>query len=265
MEKQPMESMTGIVHDVFQQTIETALSAVEILSQKIKNQDEPLYQTQYATLLHIARQNMRKALRNAQNLADIDALEKGTLALAPALLDPDRMLRALCTASEPAAQHMGVALHYACSMAQTCGFCCDTRILRRIVMNLLENALRHTQGVQNGSVWLRLAGDKTRVEISVTDNGEGVSAELQPRIFERGQTATACAPRMGLGLYLVQMMAQAHGGTVRFESVPHEKTTFTVTLPALSAAGGHVLRSAPETYSDVYCAQLASIELANLI
>lgn len=265
MEKQPMESMTGIVRDVCQQTIETALSAVEILSQKLKNRDEPLYQTQYATLLYIARQNMRKALRNAQNLADIDALEQGTLALAPALLDPDRMLRALCLASKPAARQMGALLHYECDIAKPCSFCCDTRALQRIVMNLLENALRHTQGVQNGSVLLRLTGDNTQVEISVTDNGEGISAELQPYVFERGQTETACAPRMGLGLYLVQLMAQAHGGTVRCESVPHEKTTFTVTLPALSAASGYVLRSTPDTYSAERCARLASIELANLI
>lgn len=257
-----MESISGMMYDAFQQTIETALSAVEIFSQKLKNQDKPLYQTQYATLLHIARQNMCKALRNAQNLADIDALEKGTMELIPALLDPDRMLRALCTASEPAAQQTGVALRYECSMAQTCSFCCDTRVLRRIVMNLLENALRHTQGVQDGSVLLRLAGNKTQVEISVIDNGEGISAALQGRVFEPGQTET---PRMGLGLYLVQLMAQAHGGTVRCESVPHEKTTFTVTLPALPAASGHVLRSTPDIYSAVYCAQLASIELANLI
>lgn len=254
-----------MMYDAFQQTIETALSAVEILSQKLKNQDKPLYQTQYATLLHIAQQNMRRALRNAQNLADIDALEKGALVLVPTLLEPDRMLRALCTAAEPAAQQMGALLHYQCDMAKSCSFCCDMRVLQRIVMNLLENALRHTQGVQNGSVLLRLVGNKTQVEISVTDNGEGISAELQAHVFQRGQTETTRVPRMRLGLYLVQLMAQAHGGTVHCESVPHEKTTFTVTLPALSSAFGHVLQSTPEAYSAVRCAQLASIELANLI
>ena len=115
---------------------------------------------------------------------------------------------------------------------ETSGLVVDgvSRLLRRLVRNLLENARRHAAG--NTTVTLRL--EAGQVVLRVCDNGPGVPAELRERIFEpfyRLPGATERDGGVGLGLALVKSIVHRHGGTVRCEGRAQGGACFVVRLP----------------------------------
>jgi signal transduction histidine kinase len=112
----------------------------------------------------------------------------------------------------------------------------DAARLQQIVWNLLSNAVKFTPSA--GIIEIRLAQTGSNVEISVRDNGIGISVEFLPHVFERFEQAEKTKTRrnsgLGLGLAIVRRIVELHGGTVRAESEGEGKgATFTVSLPAI--------------------------------
>ena len=109
----------------------------------------------------------------------------------------------------------------------------DEQRLRQMVMNLLQNALRHTPQTTPIEVGVHL--DEDHVDLRVIDHGPGISAEHRNHIFERFYRADPSRTRgsggSGLGLAIVASIVSAHHGTVRVESAVGEGTTFVVRLP----------------------------------
>jgi signal transduction histidine kinase len=108
----------------------------------------------------------------------------------------------------------------------------DRERLRQLVMNLLTNAVKYT--VTGDEVEVRAAATDGVVEVSVADNGPGITSEEQRVIFEkfgRGSRVGTSIPGAGLGLFIARSIAEAHGGSLRVESRPGEGATFTVRLP----------------------------------
>lgn len=112
----------------------------------------------------------------------------------------------------------------------------DEHRLRQVLANLVSNAARHTPGGTTVTISLRQPGD---VQLSVTDDGPGIPADLQPALFERfvrGDSArTRSAGSTGLGLAIVDAVVAAHGGQVAVTSRPG-RTSFAITLPRLGLA-----------------------------
>jgi two-component system OmpR family sensor kinase len=111
----------------------------------------------------------------------------------------------------------------------------DRARLQQVVLNLLVNARSHTPSGTRVSTALAAAGDWAT--ISVVDDGPGIPADLQPTLFERfvrgDSSRSRNAGSTGLGLAIVKAVVDAHGGTVRVDSVPG-RTEFTVILPIRS-------------------------------
>lgn len=109
----------------------------------------------------------------------------------------------------------------------------DRMRLQQLIANLLGNAWQHTPG--GVTVTAAVAGCPEAVEVSVTDNGPGIPAEIMPNLFGRFVRADKARSRemgsSGLGLAIVASIAEAHGGSVWAESVPG-RTAFTLRLPA---------------------------------
>jgi len=110
----------------------------------------------------------------------------------------------------------------------------DGARLHQVLANLLANARTHTPPGTEVTVGLRPQG-----QLTVTDNGPGIPADLQPHIFQRfargDSSRSRTAGSTGLGLSIVDAVVAAHGGTVTVTSVPG-RTTFTVTLPLFTGA-----------------------------
>ena len=106
--------------------------------------------------------------------------------------------------------------------------------LHRLVINLLENALRHTPPGTRISVWTSTVDGQAM--LIVQDNGPGVPVELQANLFERFvRGAGDRGGSFGLGLAIVRAVAESHGGSVTLETAGEGKgARFVVRLPAVS-------------------------------
>jgi CheY-like chemotaxis protein/anti-sigma regulatory factor (Ser/Thr protein kinase) len=116
----------------------------------------------------------------------------------------------------------------------------DMHLTERVLFNLLSNAFKHTTAEDRIAV--RIASEGDRVQLSVTDTGEGIPADKLGLVFDRFYQAGDRSSGTGIGLALVKSIAQLHGGSVGVESRVGEGTTFTVTLP-LEQPGAEILEA----------------------
>ncbi|MBV6450735.1 MAG: Adaptive-response sensory-kinase SasA [Anaerolineales bacterium] len=109
----------------------------------------------------------------------------------------------------------------------------DTQAIGRVLNNLIGNALRHTPANGRVSVWVRRVNQ--RVEVTVSDTGEGIQADDVPHIFERFYRGEKSRSRAtggaGLGLAIARGIVQAHGGDIRVESETGKGAQFTFYIP----------------------------------
>ncbi|MDK1080092.1 MAG: HAMP domain-containing sensor histidine kinase, partial [Anaerolineae bacterium] len=110
----------------------------------------------------------------------------------------------------------------------------DAARLTQCLHNLIDNALRHTP--RAGTIQIKLQAGKKFVKISVSNDGDGISAEHLPHVFDRFYRYVKAGDRnfsgSGLGLAIVKSMVELHGGDVRVESQGSGKgTVFVIRLP----------------------------------
>ena len=111
----------------------------------------------------------------------------------------------------------------------------DRGLLRRVLQNLLSNALKYTPS--DGEVRIVATLDPCEIRIAVTDTGPGIAAEQQERIFEKFGQVEDGKNRLGtgLGLTFCKLAIEAHGGHIGVESKIGAGSTFWLTLPRLTA------------------------------
>jgi two-component system, OmpR family, sensor kinase len=110
----------------------------------------------------------------------------------------------------------------------------NTEQLRRVVVNLVENATQYGEPESTVRVTVTRRGRRGILEVS--DTGPGIAPEHIPHIFDRFYRVDSARRRStggtGLGLAIVREIVTAHGGSVQVESYPGQGSTFRVTLPA---------------------------------
>ncbi|HMT04952.1 MAG TPA: HAMP domain-containing sensor histidine kinase [Solirubrobacterales bacterium] len=110
--------------------------------------------------------------------------------------------------------------------------------LHRAILNLIDNAIRHTPQGSTITVHSRLDGDTA--ELRVEDNGPGIPRELRPTIFDRfvrnsGPGDRAKGKGTGLGLAIVRVIARTHGGSATVGDSPEGGASFVIRIPAARA------------------------------
>jgi two-component system OmpR family sensor kinase len=112
----------------------------------------------------------------------------------------------------------------------------DEDLIRRLMVNLLDNAIRHTS--PRSTVRIELTPVAGGYALSVSDHGPGIPAEAQPHVFERfyradtARTSRGADGGAGLGLALARWIAEVHGGHLTLAQSSAAGTTFTAFLPA---------------------------------
>jgi len=113
----------------------------------------------------------------------------------------------------------------------------DRTALEQILLNLVENAVRYTD--EGGRITIETMPAEDGVDLTVNDTGTGIPPEHLPRIFERFYRADSGRSReaggTGLGLAIVKHLVEAHGGSVRADSVVGTGTTISVFFPAVTS------------------------------
>jgi two-component system, OmpR family, phosphate regulon sensor histidine kinase PhoR len=176
--------------------------------------------------------------RQAQRLAELveELLELSELEAQARPLEPVRIKIALIATRAKEAvtpQAARKPLTLAVDVAEELEWVGDARALERILLNLLDNAVKYTP--PGGTVTLRAQSANDRLMLSVRDTGVGLEPKHLPRIFERFYRVDKGRSRdqggTGLGLSIVKHLAAALGGDVQVNSRPGAGSTFTVLLP----------------------------------
>ncbi len=143
----------------------------------------------------------------------------------------NELLAECCRSMQTLAAASGIALE--CRSPGDVQFRGDEALLRRLLINLLDNAIRYTP--PGGQVSASLEADPAAARIHISDTGVGIPPEAAPHVFERFYRADKARSRQdggfGLGLSIVKWIAESHHGAVELTRNPGPGTTFTVTLP----------------------------------
>jgi len=112
----------------------------------------------------------------------------------------------------------------------------DANLLRQLVSNLVDNAIKFTD---EGRVDVRLAAQNGHAIVEVADTGVGIESDALDRVFDRfyrtDKSRSRAVPGTGLGLAIVRSIARVHNGVVEAAPNPDGGTVFRVTLPTLGA------------------------------
>lgn len=115
---------------------------------------------------------------------------------------------------------------------------CDAGVIRRVVTNLVGNAVKFTPS--SGQISVSVQGDGAEVKVSVADTGHGIPSEYHQKVFEKfGQVEAArhgAKHSSGLGLTFCKYAVEAHGGRIGLESAVGKGSTFWITLPVRGPA-----------------------------
>ncbi|HWS17616.1 MAG TPA: HAMP domain-containing sensor histidine kinase, partial [Candidatus Elarobacter sp.] len=121
----------------------------------------------------------------------------------------------------------------------------DAGQIWRLLLNLLDNAIKFNHNGGNIDVILAVHNDAAIV--SVSDTGSGIAVEDQAHIFERGYRSISArkshVPGTGLGLHFARSIVEAHGGRIEVASSSGEGSCFRVSLPLVPATSDDVLTS----------------------
>jgi signal transduction histidine kinase len=164
------------------------------------------------------------------NFLDLSRIEAGRMTLDPRPFDVREMLAQALEHYEWTARRKEISL--ALDANPLPPLVADEAQLRRVVANLLANAVKYTPN--GGRVTVSAARENGHVRIAFADTGRGIPADEIPHLFEKYRRVREAkrTEGTGLGLFIAKTIVAAHGGDIRVESAPGVGSTFTLFLPA---------------------------------
>ncbi len=185
--------------------------------------------------LNLARKGQKQLARMIEDILDVSQAEAGEMPLNLELVDLAEIIKPVV--EELSARQKATDLSISVDLGDGTPTLVDTEKIRRVVGNLLDNALKHTP--RGGSIDIAVEISQEQTQVSISDTGEGIPEDLQKRIFDKFVQSEAARQgrkmSVGLGLAFCKLALEAHGGRIWVESKPGEGSTFTFTLPRDSA------------------------------
>ncbi len=204
--------MATLAHDV-RSPLTTVTGTLELL------EDEPEIPERYRSLVAAAIRQTQRVLRLAVGILEVERVEHGALVLDRADVRVADLATEVAALTQPDAVRVEVAPDVVVPA--------DAARLEQVLFNLANNALRHGRP----PVVISAARADGRVELAVEDHGSGVPEADVPFLFDRFSSADHSPGSVGLGLWIVRMLVEVHGGEVRYEA-PRGGARFVISLPA---------------------------------
>ncbi len=181
--------------------------------------------------LELATRNSVRLLKLVNTLLDFSRIEAGRIQASYEPTDLGSLTAELASVFRSAIERAGMRLVIDCPALPEMVYV-DREMWEKIVLNLLSNAFKFTF---EGEIEVSLRLVSSTAEMTVRDTGTGIPADEIPQLFERFHRVKGARGRSyegsGIGLALVQELAQLHGGDVRVISEVDRGTAFTVTIP----------------------------------
>lgn len=185
-----------------------------------------LRESPYASDLWLIQKNANRLLRVINQILDFRKVEGKQEKLAVREIDLVPFVGEIKSYFDSMASVRAIAYTFTSSIKQ-CTLWIDPDLLEKVFVNLLSNAFKFTP--EGGSVRIELTEEEDRVFIQVIDTGSGIQPGNLPHLFDRFYTEDR-SMGTGIGLHLVKEYIHMHGGEIRVESEPGQRTTFTVCL-----------------------------------
>jgi heavy metal sensor kinase len=185
----------------------------------------------YRHVLQGVNEEADRLIRLVGSLLTLARADAREIAIAAEPVDVGELIASAVEQVRPAAQERGVIVGL--ESGDQLVLQADQDLLLQLLLNLLDNALKHTE--RGGTVSAGWSGDGASARLWVRDTGAGIAAEHHERIFERFYRVDKARSReaggAGLGLSISRWIAGVHGGTISVESAPGRGATFSVVLP----------------------------------
>ncbi|KAA0996005.1 HAMP domain-containing histidine kinase [Pseudomonas sp. ANT_J12] len=217
------ELVANISHD-----LRTPLASLHGYLETLSLKDATLSSADRRRYLGIALDQSRKVGGLAQSLLELVRLEHGFVQPVLERFSVTDLVQDIFQKFELTAEARQVELK-ATFAPNVSAACADLGLIERVLTNLFDNALRHTP--QGGEIELSLRPQGTFVEITISDTGPGIAAELREGLFLRPFNIGGARRDGGLGLRIVHRILQLHGRDIQLVDVPGRGATFRFTLP----------------------------------
>jgi signal transduction histidine kinase len=224
LERQRADFLAMLTHDI-KNPLGVVLGCADML-----REGEGL-SPQQEDLVYCQEISTRMVLSLVNNYLDFSKIEAGHLTLAKKPLEVNHLLRRMGQQYETEAQRRQITLEFRLQpeLPAVEG---DALALERVFANLVHNALNFTPKL--GQVIISSRWQSSEVVAMVADTGPGIAPEEVSFIFDKYRQAASGWSRggVGLGLFIVKALVEAHGGRVEVKSTPGQGTCFLVFLPA---------------------------------
>lgn len=212
--------------------LKTPVGGISLLAEAILDaRDDPAAVERFAQRIGVESTRLTTLV---QEIVELSRLQADDALAAPVLVDIAAVVRDAIEQTRVLAEAQDITF-VSSLLPYTCAYG-DAAMLRTAVGNLLTNAVNYSPSGTRVAISARTKGFV--VEIAVADQGEGIPAAAQERIFERFYRVDAARSRAtggtGLGLAIVKHICTNHGGEVTVWSSPGHGSTFTIRLPAAS-------------------------------
>ncbi len=191
--------------------------------------------TEQKNMVAMMERNTQSLIELINDLLDASKIESGTMRLELSAVDLRALIRDVHESMGPLAHEKGIAIEERLP-DDLPPLSADHEKLRRVIVNLLSNALKFTP--KGGRVEVgagRSSGDTPGVRVVVADTGVGIAPGDLARLFDKYGQARSRATRgetgTGLGLYIARQLVEMHGGTIDVQSEVGKGSTFSFTLP----------------------------------
>jgi signal transduction histidine kinase len=222
-------NLTAMIYHDLRSPLSNLVSSLDLLRGMTRSNPD------VQSTLAIAEHSAERMNRLVTTLLDINRLEAGDRLISLTANRPEALIAAAVSDVAPAAESRQHAIRTVLASGLP-EVQVDGDMLRRVLTNLLENAIKFSRASSEVEIGARLEGEW--LHLWVQDQGPGIPPEDQKRIFEKFARLAGGRPAeagLGLGLAFCQMAVQAHRGTIRVESQESKGSRFIITLPVKAA------------------------------
>ena len=214
--------------------LRTPLSVIQTTSQ-VTLQTPGRSEDEYREAMAMIEQQARRLTGIVKDMFVLARADAGDRALQCGDVYLDELLAEIARAAAMLASQKNLQIEV--QPLQEAPFRGDEGLLRQMIWNLVDNAIKHTP--ESGKVWIALESRETEYVITVRDTGNGISPEDQGHIFERfyrgdqarSRTETVTGGGAGLGLPIARWVAEAHHGRLELQRSDASGSTFAAFLP----------------------------------